>query len=67
MMNDMDKRVVLMNAAFAVSASFTFAGHLAFTMAFNESYIFPMIIGKLVAGVSALVLSYILFCREKTK
>ena len=64
MMNDMDKRGVLMNAAFAVSASFTFAGHLAFTMAFNENYIFPMIIGKLVAGVSALVLSYLLFCRK---
>ena len=67
MMNDMDKKGVLMNAAFAVSASFTFAGHLAFTMAFNENYIFPMIIGKLVAGVSALVLSYLLFCRQKTK
>lgn len=67
MMNDMDKKGILLNSAFTVSAAFTFAGHLAFTMAFNDSYILPVIVGKLVAGVSALVLSYFLFCREKTK
>lgn len=67
MMDKMDKKGILLNSAFSVSASFTFASHLAFTMAFNDSYILPVIIGKLVSGVSALVLAYLLFCREKTK
>ncbi len=67
MMEKMDKKGIIMNSAFAVSASFTFAGHLAFTMAFNEEYVLPVIMGKLTAGVCALVLSYFLFCKEKTK
>ena len=67
MMDKMDKKGILLNSAFSVSASFTFASHLAFTMAFNDSYILPVIIGKLVSGVSALVLAYLLFSREKTK
>ena len=66
-MDQMDKKGIVLNSAFAVSAGFTFGGHLAFTMAFNDSYILPVIIGKLVSGVSALVLAYLLFCREKTK
>lgn len=64
MMKDMDKKGVLMNSAFAVSAAFTFAGHLAFTMAFDANYIFPVIIGKLVAGVLALVVAMLLFGRK---
>ncbi len=57
MMNDMDKKGIVINSAFAVSAAFTFAGHMAFTMAFNEEYLVPMMIGKLVAGASAVVLA----------
>ncbi len=64
MMKDMDKKGVLMNSAFAVSAAFTFAGHLAFTMAFDANYIFPVIIGKLVAGVLALAVAMLLFGRK---
>lgn len=64
MMDKMDKKGVLLNSAFAVSASFTFAGHLAFTMAFNEEYVLPVTVGKLTAGVLALVLSYMLFCKD---
>ncbi|MBQ2957853.1 MAG: ethanolamine utilization protein EutH [Clostridia bacterium] len=60
MMKDMDKKGVLMNSAFAVSGAFTFAGHLAFTMAFDANYIFPVIIGKLVAGVLALLVAMVL-------
>lgn len=54
---DMDKKGVLLNAAFAVSGAFTFAGHLAFTMAFDASYIPAMIVGKLSAGVLAVVVA----------
>ena len=61
MMNEMDKKGTVLNSAFAVSAAFTFGGHLAFTMAFDSSYVLPVIIGKLVAGVCGLVLAIILY------
>ena len=65
MMNDMDKRGVLMNAAFAVSASFVFGSHMAFTMAFDQSYILPMIVGKIVSGLAAVALALLIY-KEKT-
>lgn len=40
---------------------FDFGGHLAFTMAFDQSYVFAVITGKLVAGVTALVLSHFIY------
>lgn len=64
MMNDMDSKGTVLNSAFAVSAAFVFAGHLAFTMAFDESYLMPVIIGKLISGVSALVLSVFVYKRN---
>ena len=45
----------------AVSGAFVFAGHLAFTLAFNESYVFCVIVGKLVAGVLAIVVANWIF------
>jgi len=63
MMNGMDKKGALINSAFAVSAAFTFAGHLAFTMAFNADYITPMIIGKLISGILALILGFVIYRR----
>ena len=63
MMNSMDKKGVMINAAFAVSAAFVFGGHLAFTMAFDASYITSVIIGKLISGVFALALSLLIYKR----
>lgn len=60
LLKDMDKKGVLLNAAFAVSGAFTFAGHLAFTMAFDASYIPSMIVGKLTAGILAVILANLL-------
>ena len=60
MARDMDRKGLLLNAAFAVSGAFTFAGHLAFTMAFDAAYITPMIIGKLSAGIAAVALACLL-------
>lgn len=57
MMEKMDKKGVMLNSAFAVSAAFTFAAHLAYTMAVNSSMIFPMITGKIVSGITALILA----------
>lgn len=63
LIKDMDKKGIVMNSAFTISAAFTFAGHLAFTLAYDSAYIFPMIIGKLVAGLFALLLSILIYKR----
>ncbi len=62
-MNDMDDKGATLNAAFAVSAAFTFAGHLAFTLAFEPTFLLPMIIGKLTAGVAGLALATVIYRR----
>jgi ethanolamine transporter len=64
MMRDMDDKGVVLNSAFAVSAAFTFAGHLAFTMSFNSEYVLPMIVGKLVAGVCAVVIAQVIYTKH---
>jgi len=66
MLNHMDRKGIIMNSAFLVSAAFVFGGHLAFTMAFDSSYIVPVMIGKLVAGASAVALSAML-CKNIIK
>lgn len=63
MMDKMDKKGVVMNSAFAVSGAFVVGSHLAFTLAFDGSYIMPVIIGKLVSGILAVVLSGIMYGR----
>ena len=63
MMGDMDDKGVTLNSAFAISAAFTFAGHLAFTMAFDSAYILPTIAGKLVAGVTSLFAAWFVYKR----
>ncbi len=63
MMNRMDEKGAVLNSAFAVSAAFTFAGHLAFTLAFDANYISSMIIGKLISGVFALILAIVIYKR----
>lgn len=65
LMDKMDKKGTVLNSAFAVSAAFTFGGHLAFTMAFDASYVAPMIIGKLISGVFALLLAFLLYKEDK--
>lgn len=56
-MGDMNEKGKLLNVAFAVSASFAFGDHLGFVAGVNADMIFPVILGKLVAGVTALVLA----------
>ena len=66
-MEKMDKKGTVLNAAFAVSAAFVFGSHLAFTMAYDDSYVTPMIVGKLVAGVCAVGLALLLYKKENTQ
>lgn len=61
MMDKMDKKGVMMNSAFAVSGAFVLGSHLAFTMAFDEKYIAPVLVGKLVSGICAVILAYVMF------
>lgn len=65
-MEKMNRKGVVINSAFAVSASFVFGSHLAFTMAFDASYIAPMMVGKLVAGALAVLLALLIY-KDKEK
>ena len=58
-MDKMDSKGAMLNSAFAVSAAFVFGGHMAFTMAMDQKYLLPVIVGKLVAGVFAVVVANI--------
>lgn len=64
-MEEMDEKGTVLNSAFAVSAAFTFGGHLALTLAYNGDYVLPMIVGKLVAGVCGLLLALALYNRSR--
>ncbi len=62
-MNMMDEKGAMLNSSFAVSAAFVFAGHLAFTMVMDGTYLPAMIVGKLLAGFSALILANFIYKR----
>ena len=57
LMKDMDVRGKIINVAFAVSAAFVFGDHLGFTAGFQADMIFPMIVGKLVGGITAVLVA----------
>ena len=57
MMEKMDRRGSVLNAAFLVSAGFVFTDHMAFTMAYMPEYLPAMIAGKLSAAVLSLCLA----------
>jgi ethanolamine transporter len=59
-MGDMDPKGKILNCAFAVSAAFVFGDHLGFTAGANKEMIFPMIVGKLVAGITAIIVANVL-------
>ena len=57
MVKEMNERGKVINIAFAVSAAFVFGDHLGFTAGFAPEMIGPMIIGKLVGGISAVAVA----------
>ena len=59
-MGEMNPKGKLLNVAFSVSAAFVFGDHLGFTAGNNADMIFPVIVGKLVAGVTAIIVANIL-------
>lgn len=56
-MGRMNPKGKLLNVAFAVGAAFVFGDHLGFTAGVNHDMIFPVIVGKLTAGITALILA----------
>lgn len=67
MANEMDKKGLVLNSAFAVSASFAVIDHFAFTMAFDANYVIPVVAGKVISGVASVALAYWLLKRKETK
>lgn len=65
LMYKMDEKGVVLNSAFSVSAAFVFGSHLAFTVAFDETYVTAMVVGKLVAGVLAIVVAHYVYEQSK--
>lgn len=65
MMHDMDSRGKVINVAFSVCAAFVFGDHLGFTAGFDETMIFPMIVGKLLGGVAAVMIAMLLTRKEE--
>ena len=65
MAKDMNRRGKVVNIAFAVSAAFVFGDHLGFTAGFAPEMIGPMIVGKLVGGVSAIAVAMWLTGKEE--
>lgn len=53
----MDNRGKVVNMAFAVSATAVFGDHLGFTAGMNEEMIVPVVVGKLVGGVTAVMVA----------
>ncbi|MCC0685253.1 ethanolamine utilization protein EutH [Clostridioides sp. ZZV14-6345] len=60
MMKDMDNRGKIINVAFSVSAAFVFGDHLGFTAGFNANMITPMIVAKLIGGITAVLLAMVI-------
>ena len=59
-MCEMNPKGKILNVAFAVSAAFVFGDHLGFTAGVEQQMVFPVILGKLVAGITALILANVL-------
>jgi len=65
LMKDMDKRGKVINVAFAVSASFVFGDHLGFTAGVAQEMIFPMVVGKIVGGITAIAVAIFFINKEE--
>ena len=60
LMDKMDDKGVMLNSAFAISAAFALSSHLAFTMTLAPQLVLPVIVGKLAAGICAVVVALLL-------
>lgn len=64
MLKDMDERGKVLNVAFAVSAAFVFGDHLGFTAGFAPEMLVPVIVAKLISGISAVAVAMLLIRKK---
>lgn len=60
LMKDMNKKSRLLVLAFSISATFVLGDHLGFTAGVDQQMVLPMIVSKMVAGITALLLANVL-------
>ena len=60
LVKDMDPKGKILSIAFCVSAASVFGAHLGFTAGLDQSMVIPVIVGKLVAGISAVLVANLL-------
>lgn len=60
MLKEMSPKGKVVNVAFIVSASCVFGDHLGFTAGVEQSMITPLIVGKLAAGITAVILAFVM-------
>lgn len=60
----MDKKGRVLNMAFAVSAGYVSGDHLAFVLSYDRVYAFPIVVGKLLGGIVAVILAIAVYKRE---
>ncbi|MFA9557546.1 ethanolamine utilization protein EutH [Evansella sp. AB-rgal1] len=63
-LSSMDEKGKLLNIAFAVSGAFVLGGHLGFTASVEQNLIFPMMMGKIVAGCLAVLIAFYVASRN---
>ncbi len=66
MLKDMDDRGKVINVAFSVSAAFVFGDHLGFVAGVDKNTITAMIIGKLIAGATAVAVACLITPKDKS-
>lgn len=63
MMNRMESKGAVLNAAFGVTAAFMLGAHLGYTTSIDPSFVPPMMIAKVVAGVLAVLIALFIYKR----
>ncbi|WP_227935630.1 ethanolamine utilization protein EutH [Alkalihalobacillus deserti] len=64
LLKDMEPKGKVVNTAFAVSGAFVLGGHLGFVAGIEKEMVFAMILGKLIAGISAVLLAQVVMRKE---
>ncbi|WP_183041192.1 ethanolamine utilization protein EutH [Salipaludibacillus neizhouensis] len=65
--HEMEEQGKLINIAFSVSGAFVLGGHLGFSAAVEAEMVLPMMIGKISAGVMAVIIAYIITKKSNGK
>lgn len=60
-LKDMEPKGKVINVAFTVSAAFVLGSHLGFVAGVEKEMVFAMIVGKLIGGLSAVMLAMLTF------